>query len=489
MILMYPLSEMPKVIRKTYTLDEDVFVKLRDFYRANRDMRHHKAVVYQEGKPVFCLGYVKNAPVNVDPNSPKAQMKLSNFWDYSLDDTGIDYDYVDRYQMVLYDRLEEYSCHTARMILRHNPNTVVAFTDPNARFFFTESDRVFIADSEQALFAAHPGLEKLRTLRAKAEIRWDVQGVFTANVSSIVIMTSMYWLRREFAYGPENPDKTFYLIKQPVKENGITALVSNVMGIIGMLRVKRPDFIPVVDLGVANDPNQFTDMSGEDVWGMFFKQVSPHSLQEVYNSRHVVLDQNSNLNMNPYLTEFVFSNQRAELRYGPELQLTDEAQAYVDEKLSHVFPTEKKHILAVVVRGSDYLAPSVQKYVPHGITAEETLEKAIQYVREKKFDHVFLATEDQSYLRLFQNSELKDRLLYVDQERVDYSREENTNKLLIEIYAQEKKDPIKRTLDYICVLEAVPRCDALLANVSCGVVTYSLGRKQDYEFVDVRKIR
>ena len=30
------------------------------------------------------------------------------------------------------------------------------------------------------------------------------------------------------------------------------------------------------------------------------------------------------------------------------------------------------------------------------------------------------------------NSELKDRLLYVDQERVDYAREENHNKLLIE---------------------------------------------------------
>ena len=328
----------------------------------------------------------------------------------------------------------------------------------------------------------------MRTLRGRTEIRWDVQGVFMGAVSSIEIMTSMYWLKREFYYGPENPDKVFYLIKQPVKENGITALVSNVMGIIGMLRARRLDFIPVVDLGVANDPNQFTGMSGEDVWGMFFKQVSPYSLQEVYNSQHVVLDQNSNLNMNPYLTEFVFSNQRAELKYGKELQYTDEVQAYIDKKLEAVFPAEKKRILAVVVRGSDYLAPSVAKYVPHGITAEETLEKAIDYVREKQFDYVFLATEDQSYLDLFQNSELKDRLLYVEQDRIDYTKEENHNKLLIEIYGREKKDPYKRTLDYICVLEAVTRCDALLANVTCGVVTYALGRNPGYEFVDVRKI-
>ncbi|MBQ5421192.1 MAG: hypothetical protein IIU26_03085, partial [Clostridium sp.] len=100
-----------------------------------------------------------------------------------------------------------------------------------------------------------------------------------------------------------------------------------------------------------------------------------------------------------------------------ELQYTDEVQSYVDGKLSHVFPEEKKRILAVVVRGSDYLAPSVAKYVPHGISAEETLEKALEYVREKHFDYVFLATEDKSYLELFRNSELKDRLLYVDQER------------------------------------------------------------------------
>ena len=163
-------------------------------------------------------------------------------------------------------------------------------------------------------------------------------------------------------------------------------------------------------------------------------------------------------------------------------------QSYVDQTLSRVFPKEKKKILAVVVRGSDYLAPSVAKYVPHGITAEETLEKAISYSKEKGFDYCFLATEDQSYLELFRNSELKDRLLYVDQERVDYTREENKDKLLIEIYGREKKDPYKRTLDYICVLEAVIRCDALLANVTCGVVTYALGRHSGFEFVDVKKI-
>jgi len=274
-----------------------------------------------------------------------------------------------------------------------------------------------------------------------------------------------------------------------VKENGLTALIANVIGTKQMIRHIRPDFIPVVDLGVAGDPNQFAGTSGEDVWSMFFEQLSDHSLKEVYNSQHVILDQNSNLNMNPYMTEFVFSNQRAELKYGSDLQYNEAVNRHTDAVLAKVFPQDANRVLAVIVRGSDYLAPKVEKYVPHGITAEETLEKTIRYVREKQFDYVYLCTEDQSYLELFQMSELRDRLIYVDQERVDYQKEENNGKLLLEIYGQEKSNPYPRTLNYIAVLEGLTKCQALVANVPCGAVTYALGRGTDYEFVDVSKIR
>ena len=489
MIRFYPASEAPKNVRKYVSSDEEVFLQARDFFHRNKDIRHHKVVVYDHEKPVFCLGFMKNNPTNVDKDHPQVQMQLSNFWEYSPDDEGLDYSYADRFELIIYHEIEEYSYHTARMIRKHHPDTVIAFTDPNAAFFFQEDEKLILAESEDALFQKRPDLKALKTLRADSEIKWDVQGVFTNRVSSYVIMTSLYWIKREFYYGPLNPDKTFYLIKQPVKENGLTALIANVIGTKQMIRHIRPEFIPVVDLGVAGDPNQFAGTSGEDVWSMFFEQLSDHSLKEVYNSQHVILDQNSNLNMNPYMTEFVFSNQRAELKYGSDLQYNKAVTRHTDAVLAKVFPQDAKRVLAVIVRGSDYLAPKVAKYVPHGITAEETLEKAIRYVREKQFDYVYLCTEDQSYLALFQKSELCDRLIYVDQERIDYQKEENNGKLLLEIYGQEKSNPYSRTLNYIAVLEGLTKCRALVANVSCGAVTYALGRGTDYEFVDVSKIR
>ena len=100
-------------------------------------MRHHKVVVTDAGgTPLYCMGWSKNNPVKLDKNDSLIQMHLSNYWEYSGEDEGLDYSYVDRYQLIIYENLEEYSYHTARMVLRHNPEMKIAFTDPNAALFF-----------------------------------------------------------------------------------------------------------------------------------------------------------------------------------------------------------------------------------------------------------------------------------------------------------------------------------------------------------------
>ena len=490
MIKVYPASEAPQVVRKHVDLDKDMFINARDFYHRNKDIRHHKVVVYDGETIACCLGFEKNKPVNWDdPSIPMVQMHLSNYWEYLADDEGLDYSYVDRFQLVIYHDFEEYSYHTARVILAHNPDVKIAFTDPMAALLFGDDPQVLVVESEEELFAQHPEFEGLRTLRVDAEIKWDVRGVFMNQVSSFLVMTSLYWIKREFYYGPLNPDKVFYLIKQPVKENGLTAIINNVIGTVQMIRSLRPEFIPVVDLGIDGDPNQFAGTTGADVWGMFFEQVSDYSLEEVYNSQHVILDQTSNLNLNPYMTEFTFSNKRAELQYGDDLRYNEAVRTRVNAVLGEVFPTDEKRILAVVARGSDYVIPRTAQYVPHGITVEETLEKAIAYVNEKQFDLVYLCTEDQANMEIFQNSELRDKLIFVNQERFDYRKEENDNKLLLEIFGRDQSDPYARTINYIAVLEGLGKCQALLANVSCGAVTYALGKGTDYEFVDVGKIQ
>ena len=489
MIRVFSASEMPKVIRKCDLADEDVFLRVRDFFRCNPDIRHHKVVVYKEDIPVYCLGYMKNEPVEVYEHRTKDQISLSEFWDYSPDDEGLDYSYTDRYQTIIFSELEEYSFHAARMIRRHSPDTVIVFKDPEAAHFFQEDDTLLIAASEAKLYEKRPDLKERKTLRVYSEIRWDALGVFIHQVSSYMVMTSLYWTKPTFCYGPDNPDKTFYLIRIPLNEIGLSALITHVIRTKQMIRSLCPDLIPVIDLGTANDRNQFAGVSGEDVWSMFFRPLSDHTLQEVYNSRNVILDQSINMKMNPRMTEYFCSKNWTEVKYGNDLLYKEEVSRHTMKVLKKTFPSDAARNLAVIVRGTDYTTPKVSRLFPNRLTAEQMLTKSVRYMKEHGFDYVYLCTEDQGCLDVFRNSELRDRLIYIDQERIDYQKEENQSQMLMEIYEREHSDPYTRSLNYIAVLEGLTRCSALLANLPCGAVTYALGRDTDYEFVDVPDLK
>ena len=483
MIRLCSLEETPKLLRKTFYHDDEVLIQAREFYQANKDMRHHKILVYKDRKPAYVLAYQKNDPIGMDKHNPLVQMTLSNFWDYDVNDNDCDFTYVDRYDLIIFETLEEYSWASAKQIIDQNRNIRIAFLDRNASLFFND-EQVMIAESEEELFEKYPELKNEKILRVHSLIKWNVPEFFADRVPSIMVLTSLYWLKRRFSYGPLNPQKTFYLIKQPVKENGITAIAANVIGMVQMLKKNHPEIIPVVDLGIDGDLNQFTMGSGEDVWRMFFKDISDVSLEEVYNSKNVILDQNSNINFNPYLTEYVLGFNYNKVRYNGILEYQDEVQEYVDNKLKDLFP-EGKRVLGVVARGTDYFTERTKKYVPKRISNEELFEKVKAHMKNDDFDYLFLATEDLGVLMMYEDSEFKDKLIYLDQYRVDYQVETNNGKLLIEIYAREKKDPYTRTLDYICVLEALKRCNALCANTRCGALNYAVSFEPPYEFVDV----
>ena len=119
MITFFSSDNAPKTIRKAFDLGPEVFIQTRDFYHRNKDMRQHKIVVYDQGSIAFCFGWMKNRPSNLDPDNPMVQMHLSNYWEYSISDDALDYSYVDRYQMIIYRELEEYSYHTARHTIRN----------------------------------------------------------------------------------------------------------------------------------------------------------------------------------------------------------------------------------------------------------------------------------------------------------------------------------------------------------------------------------
>ena len=63
------------------------------------------------------------------------------------------------------------------------------------------------------------------------------------------------------------------------------------------------EFYPVVDLGIYGEINQFSDGDGANAWDMFFEPVSEFSVEDVYNSKNVLLAYDGMKTKNPYLYE------------------------------------------------------------------------------------------------------------------------------------------------------------------------------------------
>lgn len=92
-------------------------------------------------------------------------------------------------------------------------------------------------------------------------------------------------VERKMSFGEKNEDKIFYVIR-PRKNSveGLMALLFYVIQQIGY--AEKNNYIPVVDF--KNYKTQY-NIADENAWECFFEQISNYSLDEVYQSKNVVL--------------------------------------------------------------------------------------------------------------------------------------------------------------------------------------------------------
>lgn len=92
-------------------------------------------------------------------------------------------------------------------------------------------------------------------------------------------------VERKMSFGEKNEDKIFYVIR-PRKNSveGLMALLFYVIQQIGY--AEKNNYIPVVDF--KNYKTQY-NIADENAWECFFEQISNYSLEEVYQSKNVVL--------------------------------------------------------------------------------------------------------------------------------------------------------------------------------------------------------
>ena len=150
-------------------------------------------------------------------------------------------------------------------------------------------------------------------------------------------------------FGKLNPDKTFYVINRS-SHAGIFSYLSFVLN--HLIISKENGFIPVVDMENFTNPyNEINKINNTfNSWEYYFNQTSNYSLNEVYESKNVILSRND---YNVKMSYMIHLEPKFKQLKQKEIKINQSYINFVDE----YFTSNKLNglnILGVHFRGTSY---------------------------------------------------------------------------------------------------------------------------------------
>ncbi len=296
------------------------------------------------------------------------------------------------------------------------------------------------------------------------------------HISREKILKRQQWYRMIFhySYGEKNPDKQFYVLSKPIRiKNG---LMSNVFCFLEQMDyVEQHHMIPVVDM--QSYPSQYMEQENigkENAWEYFFKPVSEYTIDEVYQSKQVVLGYDDNCFFGNYHKKYNIP--RYMQLWKKYIHLNSSVQQEVDKEYQRLL-AGKENVMGVLFRGTDMVN---LKLKDHAIqpTVDEMIAYMHRYQEEWGCEYIYLCTEDAEALERFKQ-EFGNCLICTDQQRFD-----NTGtQWLAQIKGDRPNDSYLRGVEYLVTLELLARCSHMLAGVCTGSVCAEIMNDNQYEHI------
>lgn len=277
----------------------------------------------------------------------------------------------------------------------------------------------------------------------------------------------------------------YYVMNPHIEECGIATTIRCVLS--HAKHAKEQGYKLVMDYRSRKNPYLLTEEVGKiNAWEYFFEQPSGVTLDEIAGKDNVFVTEENQLSICPtdsmefYTNEYAVTYWRG--LYHEYIRLSEEAKSFIEKQRIKVFgenPYElQKKVLGCVVRGTDYIQGRPLNH-PVQPLPEEVLEKAKKTMEEKGYEYLFLATEDENVLKLFQQ-ELKDKLLYVEQQRYT----DGTTLLALQPGYASESSPKLEGLKYLSVIYLLAECDGLIGG-RCGITTiaYLISKGFSYTYL------
>lgn len=468
----YDVLYRREVPEKVLHLGPDVFAEARELFFSykNMDDRWNRAVaVCRDPDAAGCPGDVE-CILYYQQNLTSFIYRVSEFENYAFDEE-LDLELLSRADTYIFEEFEEYTAFICDVLERQFPEKEKIFLDENAEVFscfgfhYRMGSRGQVYGSGQAIddpiYSSERNVVYITSEREKDFFgRRFQKGIY----SSLDIMTSLFWRKKETGYGELNPDKKFLLIRFPIYSSGLGDVIRFCMTKAAAVEYRKLDYIPVIDLSVPDSGNSFSGGRDENVWEDFFEPLNEYRPEEVLKSRHVLLCDDKMDAFNPYIMEQYHDSGHMRGIYKKYLRLNQEMRAYIDPIRKHFFGNRTEKVLGVVARGTDYRFGGFD--VPKPMEDEAYIELVRDKMKAWRCTSLLLATEDADILEKFRQAGFGDRLKYLEQERFRYT-DVNTKGLLVAKMKKADND-YHDEMPYLAVLYLLAECGALISNCRCG---------------------
>ncbi len=305
-----------------------------------------------------------------------------------------------------------------------------------------------------------------------------------------------HWLTRERkkSFGLNHPDKTFYVIrsiddKSKFYIGAIHNLLANYFYVLSHLSyAQKRGWIPIVDqLNYPVYNSQRAPINGSlNAWEYFWEQPCSYTLDEVYQSKNVVLSKRSwfaewdmGYEVSHYTNPLIISQFHT---LADSCPLIDTVSQQIDKVEKALLPAGRR-ILGVSVRFGGHSKHALKPGAGHPIQpeVEELISRVSSRMDEWKMDYVFLTSDERFAVEKFR-LEFGDRLLILPRQRFEAGVLYGPN-VPNPLYTQDMI--YQTTLDYLIEMELLSRCDALIGSVTSGLRYAVVRNNCTYEHLEI----
>lgn len=300
---------------------------------------------------------------------------------------------------------------------------------------------------------------------------------------------------RKMSYGKKNPDKTFYVIRpyyfsegnelSPFRSHLLYNYYRNLQYIAYAV---NKNWIPVIDWeNFTPLPHQeeFPVNGTKNGWEYFWNQPSQYTLDEVYQSKNVILSDQNTIDT-PYIPPCKYPKpyqKNAEkcailcAPYDKFITFNQPTRQYIEERYKQIFP-EGARILGVSVRGTIYNSTQHLPGHPDQPTVGKLLQAIHIHMKDWDMTHLFFACELETIVDEVRK-EFGESLLVLPRERYTREPQINDNPLY------EPSHRYQTNLDYVTEMALLSRCNSLLAAYSGGVRIAVIWNGGSYEHMEI----